>query len=235
MGFSGATTYETLWSNKSRLDDKCNPDAWLRDLISNLDMAYLLALFGREELKWQECGFNGEIEQKELKGLSNNEADEYLKQSNVKEPEIREQIIKNADGLPLFLYLEAQTYKRLQNPTVADFEKSEKREILERFIEHLHENERDLIKLLAHPISFDTNLIEVLLKEFLNLGYLDYMDSFLSLSFFTKEENSYRMHSLVREHVLTFQDKNYFTKVEEFLFSYYESFFKDLELKDFKN
>jgi tetratricopeptide (TPR) repeat protein len=228
-------TYEELWSNKDRKYNSCNPDKWLREIAVNLDAPYLFVIFTREPIIWDKCQFRGKIEQKELSGLSDKEAEEFLESYSIREEDIKKQIIKNAQGLPLYLYLDVQTYLRLEKPTVKDFEQSTKQEILERFVKHLNNEERELLNLLSHPISFDKELANALIEKFLKENYIDKLNVFLQLSFIKYENEEFKIHKLVREHILKSQLKEYNDKVEEFLFDYYQNFFKDLELEDFKN
>ncbi len=96
-------TYEALWSDKP---DKTGlatveTDAWVRELVAAAP-GVLFVVFGRDRLSWHERfpedGWGGCLEQHRLDGLSEADADQFLRLIPVAEPAIRAAMVKAAQG-----------------------------------------------------------------------------------------------------------------------------------------
>ncbi len=230
--------YETLWQNSKNED--INKDKWIRTLAYYLP-GVLFIIFGRDRLRWSEVErdeeFISAIDQHLIKGLSDNDADSFLKFVPIENPEIRNSIIQNSKGshsndgcLPLYLDIEVNTYEQIINqggkPSKQDFEQGNEKtelEVVNRFFKHISPELSNSIGALSLSNYFDTSIIQ-LLKHLYCLPPAVSLDDLDNFSFIYVENDKANIHSLVREiaseqYKKKFPD-NYF-KIHEALFNYF--------------
>jgi hypothetical protein len=146
-------------------------DRWLRELVKETP-GVLFVLLGRDRLRWAEVEpeWAEVLDQHRLGALSPADAERYLVQVPVAEPEVRARMVEGARGLPFYLDLQVDLYEGLKNqgrtPEPAQFGGSEP-EILERFLDHLGEAATRALAMLAHCRRFDEALWLHLGQEFL--------------------------------------------------------------------
>lgn len=232
--------YETLWQNSK--NDDINKDKWIRNLAYNMP-GVLFVIFGRDKLRWAEIERDDEfitaIDQHLIKGLSDNDADAYLKFVPIQDAEIRNSIIRNSKGgnseegcLPLYLDIEVNTYEQIVNkrgePSKKDFEQGNEKtelEIVNRFFKHISPELSNAISVLSLSNYFDDDIIQLLKKSSflpprISLNELD------DFSFIYIENNKATIHGLVREIASEQYKKNFsldYFKIHETLFNYFNN------------
>ena len=94
--------YEALWKDSPQASHTTlghRMDEWVRLLVQNCP-GVLFAIFGRDRLAWPavDPGWEPIIDAQLLGGLSEQDADAFLKTVPVEEPDIRQRIIESARG-----------------------------------------------------------------------------------------------------------------------------------------
>ncbi len=225
-------TYEVLWEQDKQEIRKESYDEWIKYLILDLkECRSLFVVAGREIQQ-----FNYEFEELqeytkeyELSKFSEHESMEYLQLSGIKENDIVEKIIDVSEGIPFYLNLLVETYERIENPKLEDFDydKNNKIKLFEKFFKYLSKEESSAIKVLCVGKSFDFELYKALIaNQFIQLTVTDW-NSICGFSFIsTQNGDRYYMHNLMKEAILHDLDSDIKLKVSEFLFEYYENILK---------
>ncbi len=225
-------TYEALWSTQEeRKSEKFFvKDKWIRNLIANLPNT-LWVILGRERLRWDEIqddNWGDYIEQHFLGELSSHDANKFLEACDIRDAEIREQIIQTSKGLPFYLDLQVDTYQRIiakENlPVVNDFPKRYS-DILSRFCLYLEPSEIETLKILSFARHWRYELFLLLIKEF-QTGYpATSFNEILKFSFINSstEDGTYSIHQIMQEHLQEAVPEEQKNLIQTFLFSYYNN------------
>lgn len=233
-------TYEKLWKDKSnKTGYGANLiDQWVRDFYNEFDGGLLLIISGRDKLKWAQFSsvFENEIEEHYVGRLSDQDCDYYLKQIPIHEPNIRNRIVKSSLGLPFFLDLQVDIYKRIKEkniPMDEDFfcKEEDKGQIIQRFLQHVGEVEENILKTLAIASKVDWERFDILEEKF--FPSVKSFDEITSRSYFELLEESsktYRMHDLLRSRLIrdiNLMDNHKFLKINRVLIDFVEQKLKD--------
>jgi len=227
-------TYEALWENLTKEGKFFETDEWIRELISQLPEV-LFVIAGREKLRWEEyeSDWASVIDSHILDRLSPLDAKYFLEHCGILDSEISGTIIQTSEGVPFYLDLAVDGYKRLlQNgnkPKVENFTGKTQREVLDRFIRYLDREEASMLKVLALSREYDYELFNYLVKEF-NTGY-PATDMYIlnRYSFIEATGNStFSINPLMRKALIDHNDPEFSLNVEISIFKYY--FFR---IKDF--
>ena len=239
-------TYEALWSDKP---DKTGlaaveTDAWVRELVA-ASPGVLFVIFGREKLTWDERfpdEWAGYLDNQHLlDGLADESADEFLQLIPVHELAIRQAMIAAAKGdsgegdgqpykctaHPFYLDLAVDTYLDIKaqggSPKPADFGGTHA-EILARFLRYRSLEERETLKLLSAPRSFDYELFAALVQHFGTHYPLTAYEEFAGFSFIEQGvDGRCRLHGLMREHLHAELDEQLQGRLEQFLFDWFDA------------
>lgn len=202
-------TYEALWRDRGL---KSGPgalrvDAWVRRLVEEMP-GVLFVIFGRDRLKWDELGddWAAALAQHMLGGLSEEDAQAFLKAIPIPEEPVRQAIIAGARGLPFYLDLQVDQYEELKNkgqtPSAEDFG-GEESEIIARFLDHLDREDQAALKLLAHARVFDEPLCRHLSERFLGGPATVDFAHLTGRSFIERNpEGQFLMHALMRDYLV---------------------------------
>jgi|GEM_PF-2602717 len=176
-------TYEAFWRDYKSTDTVTNAhaDAWVRKLVKETP-GILILIFGRDKLRWDEIDtdFLDVIDTHLLNGLSNTDAELFLKRVPIDEKHIRDRIIASSEGLPFYLDVQVDQYEKLRNENKIDLEAFATTEaaILPKFWNHLEVHEQEYARYASYPFDLSENIMNELAKAFpgalglLNWGWL---------------------------------------------------------------
>ena len=237
-------TYEALWEGVSQYGPGTQMvDSWVRDLVSACPGA-LFIFFGRERLKWDAASkpYKGrnyaamlEDNQYSLDGLPESDADLFLKTAGIWQPQIRRAIIASSAGLPFYLDLQLEMYKKLSEegtPSPEDFGKYES-DVIENFLRRLNDHQKNALYVLAQERQFDEALFELLKEKFFS-GFPISFSQFAQHSFVREVQGQFVMHQLMREHLVDYlrsEEPERFKAVHGFLFEHYDGQAKVEDIK----
>ena len=241
-------TYEALWSDRP---DKIGlaaieTDAWIRELVA-ASPGVLFVIFGRDKLTWDQRfpdDWAGYLDDRHLLGgLSDGDADQFLRAIPIDDPALRRAIIAGSKGVdepweaeqdpaasgahPFFLDLAVDTYLDLvtegRTPAPEDFGAT-RPEILARFLRHRGIEERETLKVLAAPRAFDRELFAALVERFGTRYPLTAFPDFVEFSFIEGgADGHYRLHGLMRDHLYAELDDQTRADLEGFLFAWFDA------------
>jgi len=237
-------TYEALWENATKEGKFFEVDEWIRELISNLPEV-LFVIAGREKLRWKEVdsGWESVIDAHILDKLSALDATHFLEHCEILDTGISATIVKTSEGVPFYLDLAVDTYKRLLQdgiqPQTENFTGKTQREVLDRFIRYLDREESAMLKVLALSRQYDFELFQYLINEF-NTGYpATDMPILNRYSFIERLGNStFSINPLMRKALIDHSEPEFVVNVEIAIFKYYFSKIEDFATegsKGFKN
>ncbi|WP_423800710.1 tetratricopeptide repeat protein [Neobacillus sp. SAB-20_R2A] len=224
-------TYEALWTDVKNEATKYTKDGWVRELIALLPNV-LFVICGREYLEWEivDQDWKEIVEHHILGNLDSNNADYFLQQCGIEEEEIREKMIHASSGHPYHLDLSVDTYFEIKNRGESlhpDQFGSNKREILDRFLRYLSDEEIETLKIMAIPHYYNRDVFVYLLSHF-KTGYpITKFADFNKFSFITKEQQNYYIHALMREGILNYTSPELVQQVHELMAHYYEDLLKN--------
>jgi len=178
------------------------------------------------------------IERHKIIGLPEVDSRYLLKHSGVLEKDIQDVVIRGSKGVPYYLDISIDTYKsinKIKKPEPDDFAKVPE-EVFERFIKYLDENKEAAIKVLSVPNFWNRDIFNALIKEFTNYpkNSLSTIHNFSFIDEDKIEEGKWSMHQLMRQSWQEYQEKkerDERKKVHKFMFTYYESKVKNLDIK----
>lgn len=220
-------TYEALWTESKNEATKYYTDTWVRDLVARLP-GVLFVICGREYIDWEKCDseWKNYLDQYLLDCLVARDAESFLVQCGIEEKEIRDKIIAASSGHPYHLDLSVDTYYEIKNrgdiPIIDKFG-SNKRDILDRFLKYLDNEEIETLKLIAIPRFYNEEIFKFLLSK-INTGYpITKINDFNNFSFVSNEEKvKYFIHSLMREGLLHYIDESMIKEVNYLMASFYD-------------
>uniref|UniRef100_UPI0025F1FAB2 tetratricopeptide repeat protein n=1 Tax=uncultured Thiodictyon sp. TaxID=1846217 RepID=UPI0025F1FAB2 len=241
-------SYETLWSDRP---DKTGAaaletDAWVRELVAAAPGCLFVCL-GRERLGWdrrfpdQWAGYLAD--QHPLGGLAEPDAQRYLEAIPIPDPLVRRAIIDGATAEaapgaprtaapttgahPFYLDLAVDTWLDLtaagRTPAADDFGATHP-EVLARFLRQRSTAEIATLECLAGPNAFDRDLFAALVQRF-STGYpLTAFADLMGFSFCEPgADGRYRLHGLMREHLLEELDPATKGELSAFLFDWFDA------------
>ena len=121
-------TYEALWEKEREKGSFNDRDKWLRKLIENIQKSCLWVICGRESLRWEEVDEDwiNYLDQHKIEKLPEKDALDLLKQCGITEEDIQKVLIESSEGVPYYLELSIDTYRKIKKkkqPAPEDFAK----------------------------------------------------------------------------------------------------------------
>jgi Cdc6-like AAA superfamily ATPase len=200
--------HETMFRKFSNQTFKEKADAWLKEFIAACGQG-LFIVTGREHLRWgeEQPDWEPHLEQHILGSLSDEDAHSFLQEVPIPDEEIRQTIVEVAKGVPLYLDLCVNIYLRKsmdqKQVTPEDFA-FPMNQVVDRFLQHLEREEREILKLLSQVSFFDFQLFSYLNQQY-HIGYpasLFFEHTTLSLiNELDAELGLYKIHDHIREHL----------------------------------
>lgn len=226
--------YKESWSKNIDFFSKNTPIFWLFKFLEDFNRAYTIILSGIEPIKLTDNKFN--LTTLELNNFTKHTSKKYLEKLGVKDSDIIEQMIKNSNGLPLYLYLESLTYLELKNPTKEVFNTQES--VFNRFFNNLNNNKKEVLASIAGLEQIDIYFTKQLLQkinEELDEYYINIFNEVLDYNFIKVDTNgNYRVHELIKKDILNYLTKNDIVELKQLVFKYYESIYS-LNDNEYKN
>ncbi|MEE9554739.1 MAG: tetratricopeptide repeat protein [candidate division Zixibacteria bacterium] len=232
-------TYEQLWGKDRTEGNRFTKDEWIRGIVEKTP-GVLWTISGREELEWpkRDKTWKDRIESCRVEDLEEGYAHEYLIGCGIENENIRKVIFEGSKGVPFYLDISVDTFEKIKEkgkePTVDDLGKTH-RDILDRFIRNLNNDEIETLKVLSTARFWNKDIFIAMVKEF-GTGYpLTKINDFHRFSFIKERagENTWTMHELMREslfeHTLA---KELLNKSNTFLFNHYNAQLEDIEPKN---
>lgn len=226
-------TYEALWRDRAQKDGVSDrrADQWVRLLVQD-SPGTLFVIFGRDKLRWAEFDPDwAEVVDTHLLGkISDEDADDFLRQIPIEDAEIRGQVIDGAEGLPFYLDLQVDLFEKFvtgdETPEPQHFGGSHG-DILDRFLDHLNDSEQDVLRLACYldAIAQDElcNLVDTFPGRVANFRW----SQLISRSFFTRaSDNEFLLHALMREELQRrekAEDPKQFERIHMHLFALHEA------------
>ncbi|MEU4113743.1 hypothetical protein AB0F71_04520 [Kitasatospora sp. NPDC028055] len=193
--------FEALVPTPVRSGRVASADAWLRDLIAQLDRG-LVVVASREPLGWNayDPAWAQIIRSHRIAGLPMEARLELLEHSGIGEGAERSAIAEASVGLPFYLHLAIDT--RTQQPAAAAGRAARTavsaEEILQRFLAHVAADEIRLLEVLSAARQFDYPLFRHLARSFDLPGNRLVWEALTSYSFVHRAEDGFhRLHQLM--------------------------------------
>jgi tetratricopeptide (TPR) repeat protein len=193
--------YEALVSASVRAGRASMLDAWLRDLVAQLDRG-LVVVASREPLRWQsyDPGWAEVTRQCQVGGLPMRARLELLTESGIADPADRASIARASAGLPFYLHLAIDTWTASGEPGRA----VSPEEIVQRFLQHVSGQEIRTLELLSIPRIFDFEIFQALADAFDLPRHRPAWESLTAYSFvYPAGQHGLRLHQLMRAALAT--------------------------------
>jgi aminoglycoside phosphotransferase (APT) family kinase protein/cellobiose-specific phosphotransferase system component IIA len=190
-------TYEALVPTPARVGRVQLADAWLRDLVGQLDCA-LVVIGSREPLRWElhDPEWASIIRVCGVDGLPMTARLELLQAGGISEAADRQIIADASAGLPFYLHLAVDTHSqgggRIGSAVVS------RDEILGRFLQHVAPEEIRSLELLGPARVFDYDIFRRLSGAFSLPRHRLAWDSLTAYSFVYPAGEALRLHQLIR-------------------------------------
>lgn len=200
--------YETMLKKLKTKAVTESADEWIREFIGSSEFG-LFVMGSREQLQWE--SYNPEwqnyLHSVDLDILPYTEADQFLQMVPIDNSQIRDEIIKTAKGIPLYLDLCVNIFEQKISiglePESSDF-KIPEHEVIDRFLRHLSDEEAELVKVLSAVHFFDYPLLSFLIKKLL-IGYsTTKFNDFINKSFvlcIDSDNGLYKIHDSIRDYL----------------------------------
>lgn len=218
-------TFEALWSGSSNKTIIHIKDKWIRDLIGS-SPNILFVICGREYLEWEIYNTNWKtiINHQRINNFDDMNASLFLEESGIEEEAIRQKMITSSGGYPYHLDLSVDTYFEMKNrgekldPSRFG---SNHREILDRFLQYLSDQEIETLKVMSIPRFYKRDIFSYLLTKH-PTGYAETMyDDFNKFSFITSESDKKFIHALMRQDILDYAGKELVKSVHQTVAEFY--------------
>ncbi len=209
-------TYEAIYGEISKHIDILKSgklDSFFREFVihvTGLTTNVSFFVFGREKIYWEEIDKDwAEIIETHLIGkLSDNDARIFLTNANIP-TNLIDHIIKIAQGYPLYLDLSVDIYHNRvddgEDVTESDFP-SGHQDLVIRFLKY--SDIPGLLKTLAIARKWNIDIFELMVR-YLNLPVtIDYFYSLKKYSFISESGEFLSMHSVMREHIISYLLEN---------------------------
>lgn len=191
--------YEALAGGAQRGGSVAASDAWLRDLVGQLDQG-LVVVASREPLGWQRHDPEWERRLRTLRvdDLPMPARHELLAAAGITDPLEQSAIASSSAGVPFYLHLAIDARARSEdNPLLATVEQEQ---LLERFLHHVGPDEVRMLELLSVPRLFDSEIFTAIAEEFALPGNRLAWESITSYSFVQSagtNSDRVRLHQLM--------------------------------------
>ncbi len=212
--------YETILKKTENKAVSRSSEEWIKEFIGSSENG-LFVLSSRDYIKWEETNprWGEYLEQHILGSLSDDDADYFLKHVPIKEAEIRNEIIKSAKGVPLHLDLCVNIYelKKSKNEMLnsSDFISADN-EVIDRFLRHLNEEEKELMKFLSILEIFTYEYFSHLIHYF-SVGYATTkFPTFIKRSIISTidiENGLYKINESVSSHIVVYLDGKFISQI----------------------
>lgn len=196
--------YEALVASVVRAGHTSAMDAWLRDLVAQLDVG-LTVIASRERLRWEayDAEWSRAIGVLALDDLPERARLELLSNGGVSDPQQRAVIARASAGVPFYLNLALDTLQRPSTEKVAGAVSPA--EILERFLQHVDSQDVRSLEFLSLARTFDYGIFQAVAHVYhLPVNRLVW-ESLTSYSFVTPAgRDRFQLHQLM---VTAMQDR----------------------------
>ncbi|UFS99588.1 phosphotransferase family protein [Nocardia huaxiensis] len=193
--------YEALSGGFDRAGRPAVSDAWLRDVVGQLDKG-LVVIASREPLRWDrhDREWSERIERIRIDDLAMADRHRLLEASGVHAPDERHAIARASAGVPFYLHLAIDAHNRGGATTTHDPVSPEA--ILERFLQHVTTDEIRTLELLGLPRVFDHQIFTTVATAFGLPAHIAAWKSLIGYSFvYTADENGttgrFQLHQLM--------------------------------------
>ena len=228
-------TFEALNENVIEQFHRSRNERWVQEIIEYFDNEtfpdLLIVILGRDEIGWGE-EWKPLLEQYQLEEFDGSNSKQYLHEAGIEEQQIIDAIALGSKGFPLLLYLSAETYANMKNsgkePKADDFGGSYP-EIIERFLYNLDKDTVEVLRLMSIPNYYNTDIFDVLIKEFnVSFPITEYVQ-FNKYSFvnYDRKEDAYYIHDLIRKSILEKTPKQILERAHKILLEYFSEKFDD--------
>ncbi len=171
-------------------------DAWLRDLVAQLDRG-LVVIASREPLRWEltDPEWDGLIKMCDIGGLPMEARLELLDTGGITDPFQRQIIADASAGLPFYLNLAVDTH--LQTGGRVSGALVSQQELLARFLQHVAPEEIRSLEVLSPARIFDYDIFRMLTATFHLPGHRIAWESLTAYSFVYPANTALRFHPLM--------------------------------------
>lgn len=224
-------TYEALWRERGQKDALTDrrADGWMRLLVQDSPGA-LFVIAGRDRLRWDEIdeAWGAVIDAYLLGGLSDEDADRFLKAVPIVEDDVRNRIVESSEGLPFHLDLQVTQYEEMreagQEPKPEAFGGTPS-DILARFLEHLNDGDQAQLRLASYVNVITRPIMASLAQAFPGRAVNFSFDRMVARSTFTQVfDGAYTIHALMQEELQRREredNKPLFKQIHRHLFEYH--------------
>lgn len=228
--------YEYLWQGAVDQNPLArDPDRWIRIFCERLTAGVCVIFFRERVDHWLHISPRWATEdlcQIPLSKITARESIRLLSASGVKERPVRKKILQLADGHPLFLKIQVETYQALKRagrePQPEDFAGT-KQEVIARFVDHLDPHDSLCLKILSIPLAIDEELFNFLADHLPRAFFGLTFDNVSSYSFFQNREDGYKvMHSVMRRGLQALCDPATASRTHKLTFEFAESHWREL-------
>lgn len=209
-------SYDSLLVRTFSQTPSVDCDEWLRELFLSSEKLRLV-IASRDKLKWEEQNdeWGQSLDQHLLKNLSDEDARWFLHNVPIDNEDIVNFIVRNSEGVPLYLDMCVDVYESLynihkENLTIdifrrdGNFYSTRGKIIIDRYLRHMTSKQHDAIKILCVLHSFSRSFaMDLLLKMGLPF-YSDEMSDLLDKSIIISIDeisDMWKLDESIRDHI----------------------------------